>query len=54
MVESDADLFSSLSRIQEVLTESALPFKVDLVQERDFAASYRPGYLRDRVELIGE
>lgn len=51
MVESDTDLFALVSRIQETLLESNFPFKVDLVQERDFAKSYRPGYLRDRIEV---
>ena len=51
MVESERDLRSTISAIQEVLTNSDLPFKVDLVQDRDFATSYRAGYLRDRVEL---
>lgn len=51
MVESNVDLRGPISEIQEILTESSLPFKVDLVQDRDFAISYRPGYLQDRVEL---
>jgi hypothetical protein len=35
--------------LQERLTESNFPYKVDLVQFRHFADAYKAGYLNDRV-----
>jgi len=52
MIESQTDLRRIISEIQETLMESSFPFKVDLVQDRDFAESYRPSYLHDRIELV--
>jgi predicted nucleotidyltransferase len=48
MVECEKDLTREIAAIQEELEESNLPIKVDLVQEKDFAESYRESYLRDR------
>lgn len=49
MIESDTDLSSLVSQLQEQLTNSNFPFKVDLVELRDFAESYREGYQKDKV-----
>lgn len=59
---SDIDILFSLSNpkaltegelflIKEDLIDSNLPFKVDLVNEKELAPSYRDSVLRDRVEI---
>ncbi|MCC7403061.1 MAG: nucleotidyltransferase domain-containing protein [Bdellovibrionales bacterium] len=45
------ELESKVSEIQEQLTASNFPYKFDLVLSPQFADSYRPGYLRDRVRF---
>ena len=42
---------SLLSTVQEALEESNLPFRVDIVQEKDLAPAYRQSVMRDRVWL---
>lgn len=49
MVESPADLSRAVAALKEVFEESRLPIKIDLVELRDFAESYRPGFEKDRV-----
>jgi predicted nucleotidyltransferase len=49
MVEAKEDLSALVSLLQERLTESNFPYKVDLVQFRHFADAYKAGYLNDRV-----
>jgi predicted nucleotidyltransferase len=51
MVESDADLSATIGQLQEQLSSSNFPYKVDLVQFRQFAEEYRAGYLRDRRRI---
>ena len=51
MVEAPSDLSAKIGEIQEKLSDSHFPYKVDLVQWMDFAESYKPGYLRDRKEF---
>lgn len=48
MVEADRDLAATVSEIQEQLSRSNFPYKVDLVQLRHFAEAYKAGYLTDR------
>lgn len=52
MIESEKDLSDVSFKIQEKLSNSNFPYKVDLVQLKDFAESYLPSYERDRV-LVG-
>jgi len=52
MVEAPADLAQSISLIEEILQNSNFPYKVDLVQFKDFAESYKPGYHRDKTRLL--
>jgi predicted nucleotidyltransferase len=40
-----------LFEIKDRLENSDLPYKVDLVEEKDLAKSYRENVLRDRVEV---
>lgn len=49
MVESHTDFSREIGAINEKLIESSFPFKVDIVQEKDFADSYRAGFMKDRV-----
>lgn len=49
MVESSEDLSKEIGAIQERLSKSNFPYKVDLVQFSEFAESYKDGYFRDRV-----
>jgi len=51
MVESNEDVSSSVGKIQEVLEEGNFPYKVDIVQSKDFAESYRESFERDKIEL---
>ena len=48
MIEGSEDLSRLVSQLQEQLSESNFPYKVDLVEFRDFADSYKSGYLQDR------
>lgn len=48
MVESETDLAEQISQLQEMLTDSDFPYKVDLVEFRHFAESYKAGYQRDK------
>ncbi len=48
MVESNTDLSKVICELQEKLTNSNFPYKIDLVQINEFADSYKDGYLVDR------
>ena len=48
MVESDKDLSNLIGELKERLTESNFPYKVDLVEFRHFAESYKADYLQER------
>ena len=37
--------------IQETLENGNFPYKVDIVQSKDFAESYRESFERDKVEI---
>ena len=52
MIESVSDFSKEIGEINELLIESNFPYKVDIVQEKDFADSYRAEYLKDRVHFI--
>ena len=49
MVESSLDLSTLVSFLQEQVTNSNFPYKVDLVEYRDFADSYKAGYQKDKL-----
>jgi len=49
MVVSDKPLESTLGVIRETLEEGEFPFLVEIVEERNFADSYRSNYLKERV-----
>ena len=51
MVESEEDISANLGEIQEILEEGSFPFKVDIVQSKDFAESYRESFECDKVRL---
>jgi len=52
MVESTEDISMQVSSIQETLENGNFPYKVDLVQNKDFAESYRGTFEKDKVELL--
>ncbi|MFK8138007.1 MAG: nucleotidyltransferase family protein [Bdellovibrionales bacterium] len=49
MVESSNDLSNIIGLIQEQLSNSNFPYKVDLVQFRDFAESYKENYQNNKT-----
>jgi predicted nucleotidyltransferase len=51
MVESEKDISSSVSKIEETLENGNFPYKVDIVQKKDFADSYRENFETDKVKL---
>jgi len=51
MVSSDTDISAHISKIQELLEEENFPFKVDIVESKNFAESYRKNFDRDKMQL---
>jgi predicted nucleotidyltransferase len=51
MVDSTDDHSSLIGLINEALEEGNFPFKVDIIQLKDYAQSYLETYLKDRIEL---
>lgn len=51
MVDANEDVSACVGNIQETLEEGNFPFKVDIVQNKDFAESYRENFERDKVQL---
>ncbi|RLA56843.1 MAG: nucleotidyltransferase domain-containing protein [Gammaproteobacteria bacterium] len=51
MVESEEDISSQVSKIQETLENGNFPYKVDIVQSKDLAESYRESFEMDKVEF---
>lgn len=49
MVEGKAEARSLVAKINEALSNSNFPFKVDLVLLEEFAASYVDSYKKDRT-----
>lgn len=60
---SDIDILFSLpegihlppgyvSKIKDSLEESDLPYKVDIVNDKELAASYRDDVYKERIEII--
>jgi predicted nucleotidyltransferase len=50
LIDGDAPQ-SLVNSIEEQLDDSQLPIRVDLVQLKDLAESYRTGALKDRIEI---
>lgn len=49
---SEVKNFSRLiSQLKEAIEESSLPYKVDLVDIKDLAESYKEKVLRERIEI---
>jgi len=51
MVDSRKDISARIGEIQESLEEGNFHYKVDIVQSKDFAESYRESFERDKVKL---
>ena len=48
---SKEDISSLVSNIQETLENGNFPYKVDIVQSKDFAESYRESFEMDKKQL---
>jgi predicted nucleotidyltransferase len=51
LVDSAEDLTSIISAIAEECEDSNFPYKIDIVDDRFLADSFRPSVLRDRLKL---
>ncbi len=51
MVESKEDISASVGKILEILENGNFPYKVDIVQSKNLAESYRKSFERDKVKL---
>ena len=50
MVESREDISTIVGKIQETLESENFPYKVDMVQNKDFAESYRESFEMDKKQ----
>ncbi len=48
MIDSEKSLDLKVSEIKEIFEESNLPIKIDIVELKNFADSYRAGFERDK------
>ncbi|KGE03042.1 hypothetical protein HRUBRA_02372 [Pseudohaliea rubra DSM 19751] len=51
LIEGSGKPRQLVGEINEKLTESNFPYKVDLVLEADLAESYRDGVMREKIPL---
>ncbi len=51
-IESDQDLNRQINEITEILIESNLPIKIEFVQSKYFAKSYRDSFEADKILWI--
>jgi predicted nucleotidyltransferase len=51
LVDTKDDLTSLISAIAEECENSNFPYKIDIVEDRSLADSFRPSVLADRVRL---
>jgi predicted nucleotidyltransferase len=51
MVEASVDLGPILSQIREHFETSNFPFRLDIVEKKNFASSYLSSYEKDRIRL---
>jgi hypothetical protein len=51
MVDTNKNLSSLIGQIEEELSNSNFPFKVDIVHLSDFAESYRPSFEKDKLRF---
>ena len=49
MVEASTDISMVLGQVREAIIESNFPYKVDIVDLRDFAAEYRSNFEREKI-----
>jgi len=54
LVDASQDLRGKLFEISEYLIESDFPYKVDLVEEKNLAKSYRAQIERERVPFVAD
>ena len=51
MIESEGDIALSVGMLQETLENGNFPYKVDIVQSKNFAESYRESFEEDKIKL---
>lgn len=51
MIESKEDVSAIVGRIEEILENGNFQYKVDIVQSKNFADSYRASFEIDKVEF---
>lgn len=49
MLESSSDLSNEIGKISEKIIESNFPYKLDIVQEKNFADSYKENFKKDKI-----
>lgn len=52
MIESSADLSKEVGQLNEFMSNSNFPYKVELVEFSQFADSYKQKYLKERKEFV--
>ncbi len=53
LIEGEVSMETSLKLgfIKEFFEESNFPYKIDLVVEKDLAQNYRPGVIKERIQI---
>lgn len=51
LVRSDKELMRLIGLISEKLEEGPFPYKIDIVEEKNLADSYRESVFRDRIKI---
>jgi predicted nucleotidyltransferase len=51
MIDSKKDLTLAISQKKELFSNSNFPYKIDIVQLKDFAESYKDNYESEKIEL---
>ncbi len=49
VIDSESDLSGILGGVEETLIESNFPFKVDLIQKKNLANSYKKNFEREKI-----
>lgn len=51
MIQSNTDLSREINYITETIIESNFPYKVDIVQLKDFAESYKINFEKEKIKF---
>lgn len=52
MIENVPEGMNILGKLDEIFEESNLPIKIDLIDESNFAKSYRSSFERDKIKFF--